>query len=766
MARPTFYITTPIYYVNDLPHIGHIFTTTICDALARYHRMLGDDVRFLTGTDEHGQNIERAARREGITPIELADRVVGHYRALKDKLDFSYDDFVRTTEPRHERGVYEMIRRLDAAGDLYAAVHEGWYCSPCETFYTEKELASGAPGAALSGRLCPVHETPVEWKSEENMFFRLSRYQQRLLDWYDSDPGAVRPASRLNEVRSFVAGGLRDLSVSRANLEWGIPFPGRPGQTVYVWLDALTNYISALGLGSGEPGRAADSGAGAEATAGAGAEPEYTALYQRYWTAGDVRMHMIGKDILRFHAVYWPAFLMSAGLPLPTTIWAHGWWQRDGRKVSKSAGNVVRPDEIIDRFGADSLRYFLLREMAFGQDANFSDEAVIDRYNNDLANDLGNTVSRLVTLSRRSFAGRTPDLPAMPALAGEPADLDGAPAIAGAPADLNGAPATAGAPADDNPLIEAARRAAADYRQAMDALAFQRALESLWRLLAEVNQYVVAHEPWKLAKSENDRPSLARVLWNGLEATRIVAVGLLPIMPRAAAQVLAAIGAPVPASLDAMAWGGTPAGAELPPTSSIFPRIDKEAYVAEAQQPPTPASPIDKPEAHIPAASPATQGEAAAPAGRLTAVAGPSTVVTPAAGVAPPAAAASAASPAAAPPSDADTGSAGDAISIDTFKAVHLRVGTVLAAEPVPKSKKLLKLTVDLGAETRTVVAGIALAYRPEDVVGKQVVVIANLAPAKLMGVESQGMVLAASIGGDPVLLHPARPVPAGTEVR
>jgi methionyl-tRNA synthetase len=656
MHNRTYFITTPIYYVNDLPHIGHIFTTTVCDALARYHRLLGEDVRFLTGTDEHGQNIERAAKREGITPLELADRVVGRYRELKDKLDFSYDDFVRTTEERHERGVREMIRRLDAAGDLYAAIHEGWYCSPCETFYTEKELAAAPAGGAPSpagaaggtDRRCPVHGTAVEWKSEENVFFRLSRYQQPLLDWYDSRPQPVHPASRLNEVRSFVAGGLRDLSVSRANLEWGIPFPGRPGQTVYVWLDALTNYVSALGLGSDRP--------------------EDVEVYRRFWAEGDVRLHMIGKDILRFHAVYWPAFLMSAGLPLPTAVWAHGWWQRDGRKVSKSAGNVVRPDELVERFGGDSLRYFLLREMAFGQDASFSDEAVIDRHNNDLANDLGNTVSRVVTLSRTAFGGRTPYQSC-----------------------------------GDNPLIEVAARAAAEYRAAMDDLAFQRALESLWRLLAETNQYLVAHAPWKLIKTEGPSPRLARVLWNGLEATRIVAIGLLPVMPRAAVKVLHAIGAAVPHRLDAMAWGGTPVGAELPPPAPIFPRIDKEAYVAEAKQ----GAPVP----------PEAPGEAGL-------------------------------------------------ISIDRFKQVRLRVGTVRAAEPVPKSKKLLKLTVDLGDETRTVVAGIALAYRPEDLPGKQVVVVTNLEPATLMGVESQGMVLAASGDGAPVLLHPGAAVPAGTAVR
>jgi methionyl-tRNA synthetase len=678
MADRTYYITTPIYYVNDLPHIGHMFTTTVCDALARYHRLLGEDVRFLTGTDEHGQNIERAARREGTTPLELADRVVGHYRELKEKLDFSYDDFVRTTEERHERGVREMIRRLNAAGDLYAAVHEGWYCSPCETFYTEKEL--------LPGRLCPVHDTPVEWKSEENVFFRLSRYQQPLLDWYDSQPQPVRPASRLNEVRSFVASGLRDLSVSRANLEWGIPFPGRPGQTVYVWLDALTNYISALGLGSEAP---AD-----------------VALYRRYWAEGDVRLHMMGKDILRFHAVYWPAFLMSAQLPLPTAVWAHGWWQRDGRKVSKSAGNVVRPDELIARFGGDSLRYFLLREMAFGQDASFSDEAVIDRYNNDLANDLGNTVSRVVTLSRRAFGGRTPDRGC-----------------------------------DDNPLIAVARQAAAEYRAAMDELSFQRALESLWRLLAEANQYLVAREPWKLIKSEGPSAGLARVLWNGLEATRIVAVGLLPVMPRAATQVLRAIGAPIPERLDAMAWGGTPTGAELPPPAPLFPRIDKEAYVAEAKETsPAPDSPAPTAAAPPP---PLAAGAPAEPAGASGDLAHP---------------------PAAAGPTGQAQGTA--RISIDRFKEVLLRVGTVSAAEPVPKSRKLLKLRVDLGNETRTVVAGIALAYKPEEVVGKQVVVVANLEPATLMGVESQGMVLAATIDGTPVLLHPGQGVPAGTEVR
>ncbi|HEX2643990.1 MAG TPA: methionine--tRNA ligase, partial [Thermoanaerobaculia bacterium] len=509
----SYFITTPIYYVNDLPHIGHIFTTTVVDTLARYWRMAGHDVFFLTGTDEHGQKIERAARKEGITPLQLADRVVAHYRQLRDQLGFSYNDFVRTTEDRHTRGVEELIRRM-APDDFYTAVHEGWYCSACETFYTEKEL--------LSDKRCPVHETPVEWKSEQNVFFRLSKYQQPLLDLYEQHPEFVRPETRLNEVRSFVSAGLRDLSVSRSNLDWGIPFPGHPGQTIYVWLDALANYITAIGFGNGEDG----------------------ALYRKFWEHPDsVRIHMVGKDILRFHAVYWPAFLMSAGVPLPTTVWAHGWWQRDGRKMSKSTGNVVRPGYLIDRFGPDGVRYFFLREMAFGQDSSFSDEGFIERYNSDLANDLGNTVSRIVTLSRKAFDGKTPPEPCY-----------------------------------DNPLIEAAGKAVDAYHAAMKEYAFQQALEALWRLLAEINQYVVTREPWALIKNEGPSPKLSRILWDALEGTRIVATALLPFMPRAAAQVLTAIGCrSIVESFDSLEWGGLPNGADLPEPKPIFPRIDKEA---------------------------------------------------------------------------------------------------------------------------------------------------------------------------------------------
>jgi methionyl-tRNA synthetase len=649
-----FYLTTPIYYVNDFPHIGHIYTTVVADALARYRRLAGDEVYSLTGTDEHGQNIERAAAKEGIPPLELADRVVERYHQLWRTFGISNNDFIRTTEKRHARGVVALIERLQAAGDLYLARHEGWYCPSCELFYTEKEL--------VGEKLCPVHERPTEWHSEENVFFRLSRYQRPLLEWLDRQPGAVEPETRRNEVRAFVDQGLRDLSVSRANLEWGIPFPGHPGHTVYVWLDALSNYITALGFGTGG---------------------EDTATYRDFWEEGDTRLHLVGKDILRQHAVYWPAFLMSAGLPLPTTVWAHGWWLRDQRKMSKSVGNVVRPDDLVERFGADALRYFLLREMVFGQDASFSDEAFIERYNSDLANDLGNTVSRVVTLSRSAFAGRTPPTPC-----------------------------------DDNPLIAAAAKAVADYHAAMRELAFSRALEALWRLLAEANQYIVTREPWKLAKTEGPSEKLSRVLWNGLEATRIVATGLLPAMPQVAPRVLAALGVEEPPeTFTALAWGGTPTGKELAEPQPLFPRIDKAQYLAEVGVAAGPAPPPPR----VSEGKPMSESESS------------------------------------------------DTIGIEQFSAVELKVGRVTAAERVPKSERLIRLEVDIGdGAPRQLVAGIGKAYAPEDLVGTEVVVVANLKPAKLMGVESQGMLLAATDGdGQPIVVRPHREGAApGTRVK
>ncbi len=657
-----YYVTTPIYYVNDHPHVGHIYTTIVADTIARYRRLCGDEVYFLTGTDEHGQKIERAAAERGVEPIALSDEVVSRYHKLWDQLGISHDDFIRTSEPRHIRGVEAIIERIAKSDDFYVAKHEGWYCAGCETYYTEKEL--------LDGERCPIHESPAERKSEENVFFRLSKYQEQLLAWYDSEPSPVLPATRANEVRSFVAEGLRDLSVSRTSVNWAVPFPEHPGHTVYVWLDALVNYVTALGYGK-------DGGDGE--------------LYESFWNGDGARLHLVGKDILRFHAVYWPAFLMSAGLPLPTTVWAHGWWLRDEHKISKSVGNVVRPDDLLEKFGTDSLRYFLLREMVFGQDASFSDEAFIDRYNSDLANDLGNTASRLVTLARRLGDGHLPPN------------------------------------RGDGPLREAAVTALADYRSAMDAFAFSRALESLWKLLSVTNSFLVAEEPWKKLKDPEAAESVGGVLWDALEAVRLVSVALLPFLPEKAPEVLKAIGAEVPSDDSTLQWGGLPNGAELPAIQPIFPRIDKKAYLAagdEAAQGKAEQAPAKKGKGQPSGDKKAKDQKASAPAedGR---------------------------------------------IKIDQFFDVELRVAEVKAAEAVKKSNKLLKLTVDVGEESpRTIVAGMAKAYKPEEMVGRQVVIVANLAPAKLMGIESNGMVLAAEEGGLPVLLKPSAPVPNGTRVR
>jgi methionyl-tRNA synthetase len=643
----TFYATTPIYYVNDLPHIGHIYSTVVTDVLTRFHRLIGEKTWFLTGTDEHGQNIEKAAAAQGVTPIELADRVVERYRELYRTFEIANDDFIRTTEPRHRRGVEALIARIAAAGDFYTARHEGWYCSSCEAFYTEKELDEQ--------KSCPVHGRPTAWESEENVFFRLSRYQEPLLSHYAKNPRFVQPDSRLAEVSSFVRAGLNDLSVSRSKVKWGIPFPGHPGHVVYVWLDALANYITALGFGSDDDGR-----------------------YREFWDHADAeRVHVIGKDILRFHAVYWPAFLLSAGLPLPTTVRAHGWWLRDARKVSKSVGNVVRPDALVAEFGPDALRYFLMREMAFGQDASFSDEAFLTRYNADLANDLGNTVSRVAALCRQSF-GATPSEVCI-----------------------------------DNDVMRAYGPARREWQEAMQDCQFNRALEAVWRFLAEINGHVVAREPWKIRKAEGpDSARLHRVLSAAAEGVRLSAVMLSPFVPGASRKIFAAFGIELanPSAPD-LDWGRLPVSHPMPEAPALFPRADAIAYLKEkdtvmTEQPETPG--------------------AAAPA-----------------------------------PAD-------DRITIEDFQKVRLRTAKIVVAERVPKSNKLMRLEVDLGDERRQIVAGIAGQYTPEALIGRNVVVVANLKPAKLMGVESNGMVLAASVGeaGAPVLLDVPADVPPGSKVK
>jgi len=684
------YFTTPIYYVNDRPHIGHLYTTLVTDTLTRFHRLQGEDVRFLTGTDEHGQKIEKVARKEGVAPIDVADRHAPTFRDLWKRFGVANDDFIRTTEPRHRIGVTELIRRLEAAGDLYVAGHEGWYCVGCEAFYPEKDLEDGK---------CPTHGTPAEWQKEENVFFRLSKYQDRLLDLYEkgSVPGIpfVFPETRLNEVRSFVGAGLKDLSVSRTAIEWGIPFPGHPGHVVYVWLDALTNYLTALGLGSGDE-----------------------TLVSRYWPSGDERRvtHLVGKDILRFHAVFWPAFLMSAGLPLPTQVVSHGFWLKDQRKMSKSVGNVVRPDALVDAFGVDALRWHLISEMSFGQDASFSDEAFLVRYNSDLANGLGNTLSRAVRMASDAFGGTTP-----------------------------------GERCDDNEVKRVAAEAVAAWDSAFRGCRLHEAAEAIRTLLGAIDGYITAKEPWKRVKAEGVTPALHRIHYNALEGLRVAAVMLAPIAPGASAEVLRRLGTPKSAEElrpSDLAWGGLPLGAPLAPAAPLFPRADAKAYFADQ------AADVQASLAENGKETPVTEETKPVAATEAPATAPPAAAVD--APVAAPAA------PAAAPVPEPAR------ISIDDFFKADLRVAEIIAAEKVEKSKKLMKMRVRIGEEERTIVAGIATAYTGEQLVGRKVVVVANLMPAKLMGIESNGMVLAASLPGtgEPSLLAVDPSVPSGTKVK
>ena len=636
MTKP-FYITTAIHYVNDDPHIGHMYENVVADTLARHRRRMGDDVWFLTGTDEHGQKIERAAAKEGILPIELADRVVRTHLDLWKKLNISYDDFIRTTQSRHRIGVFELMRRIQQRipDDIYLGEHAGWYCQNEETFIPENQVRDKRDD---SGH-------PVEWTTEKNFFFKLSRYTEPLLEHYRKHPQFVTPQTRMNEIVSFVEQGLKDLSISRTSITWGIPWPSYPDHVVYVWMDALTNYISALGFGSSDDVK-----------------------FKRYWPAD---VHLIGKDITRFHAVYWPAFLMAAGIEPPKRVLAHGWWLRDNQKISKSLGNVVRPYNIIEDFGADAFRYFVLREMVFGQDQNYSDEAFLGRYNADLANDLGNTMSRALKMSESYFNGKTPPVPC-----------------------------------EDNDLLRASRELAPEYLREMDEFGFQRALEIAWRFLVAVNGYIVAKEPWKHFKEKGADEALSRIIWNPLESLRIIWVMLAPFMPTLSRDALARLGSdPEAIRGDDLKWGGLRNGVPIRVGESMFPRADSAAYIGGTVSNP----PIETTQA--------------------------------------------------APPDLAK-------VSIDQFMEIDLRVADIRAAEKVEKSKKLIKLTVFDGISERTVVAGIATRYSPEELVGRKVVIVANLQPAKLMGVESNGMVLAASIGGEPSLLAVDASVPAGTKVK
>lgn len=611
-----FYITTPIYYVNDVPHIGHAYTTVAADVLARYRRLEGDDVFFLTGTDEHGQKVEKAASERGETPIELADRVVKRFSGLWEKLNISNDDFIRTTEERHKKTAQEFFRRVEEKGDIYLGEYEDWYCTPCETFLTDNQLIEGK---------CPDCKRPVEKLKEESYFFRMSAYQGKLLKHIEDNPDFIQPPSRRNEIISFVKEGLRDLSISRTTFKWGIPVPGNEKHVIYVWFDALTNYITAVGCFDDDE------------------------RFKRCWPAD---VHLIGKDILRFHAVYWPTFLMAAGLPLPKKVFAHGWWTVEGEKMSKSLGNVVDPYRTIDEFGVDPFRYFLMREVSFGLDGDYSVNAFIGRINSDLGNDLGNLLNRSLTMTEKYVGGVVPA-------------------------------AKKGDPLDEN-LIKVAGDSLKGYRESINSLAFNRALDHLWELVRESNRYIDHSAPWKLA---NDRDRLDSVIYTFMESLRHISAMLSPFMPQTAARMQEQLGIAGHEEILSLAsletWGGFPAGVKVKKGEILFPRIEVKKE-----------NKVDKEEKER--AKKKTTME--------------------------------------------------NVISIDDFMKVELKAGIIREAERVPKSEKLVRLQVDTG-EPRQVVAGIGKDYEPADLIGRQVAVVCNLKPVKLMGVESQGMILAA--GGD-----------------
>ena len=666
-----FYITTPIYYVNAHPHIGHAYTTIACDTIARRHRMLGDDTWFLTGTDEHGQKIERAAQAAGKTPQQFTDEISAEFRALWDHMGLTYDDFIRTTSPRHQQGVQALWRKIRDNGYIYKGTYTGQYC-----VYDELYVDVVGPGAP-----CPDCGRPTETVHEENYYFKLSAFQDQLIRLYTEQPDFIRPETRRNEVLSFVRGGLRDLSISRSSFSWGIPVPDDPKHIVYVWLDALANYITALGYGSAD-----------------------TSKFNKYWPAD---VHMVGKEIVRFHCVYWPAFLLAAGLPLPRNITAHGWLLFEESKMSKSRGNIVRAETIVNVLGTDALRYFLLREVVFGQDGSFSFDALVQRYNSDLANGLGNLASRTLTMISRYFKGEVPY------------------------------PSQASQTASDVVIVGAARKTIAEFGALFDQYQFSRALEMAWALVAMVDKYIVENEPWALdeKKDEGSRARLATVLYTSAEALRIVTALAHPVMPDATTKIWAQLGLGDIKKFDLtnLQWGQLHLGTKIGEVQAVFPRADKSA-VEKMQK---------MEEQSVTTASPAVNG--ATDASPVQSSAAKQSVAAPAKAIS----------------------SADGKITIDDFAKVELRVAQVKTAERVKGADKLLRLEVDLGTEVRQLVAGIAEAYEPEALIGRKVVIVANLAPRKVRGLESNGMIVAASPeGGKPVLASFLEDVPLGTRLK
>ena len=640
-SKKAFYITTPIYYVNDVPHIGHTYTTIIADVLNRFQKLSGNKVFFLTGTDEHGQKVEKAATERGLKPIELADQVVGRYKDLWKDLNISYDFFIRTTEPFHEKGVQKIFRKLMEKGDIYKGIYKGWYCVSDENF-----LAEDVPLEKGGHKICPDCGKRADVVSEECYFFKLSAYQKPLLDFYAKFPAFVRPPSRMNEVVSFVRQGLKDLSITRTTVKWGIPVPDDPDHTIYVWFDALHNYLTGIGYDWNME------------------------LFEKFWPA---TVHLIGKDILRFHAIFWPAFLMAADFPLPQTVIGHGWWLKDKTKMSKSKGNVLDPYLILDTFGPDPLRYFLLREIPIGLDGNFSHEGFVHRVNSDLANDLGNLVQRTLTMIQNYFNGKIEET-------------------------------------DKEEKIDKEIRLEFDNLKKkvlkfFEDYALSKALEEIWAYISSVNKYLAVNEPWKLAKDQSKRKRLGRILYQAAAALRGISYLLFPVMPGSSEKIWGFLGEEEPIqeeSFSELKFENLKLGQKIKKPKPLFPRIALKDFLKEEEKKSSPARKEEKMEQ----------------------------------------------------------------VTFDEFKRMDFRVGEVLKAERVEGTDKLLKLEVDIGTEKRTMVAGVADVYSPEELVGKKFVFIVNLKPAIIRGIESQGMLLAAEVEGKATIPFFDKDVQTGAKVK
>jgi methionyl-tRNA synthetase len=743
----TFYVTTPIYYANSLPHMGHLYTTVVADFLARYHRQRGFETFFLTGTDEHGTNIERASARAGRTPREHVDYIVGELKKMFEAFGLDgghggYDIFMRTTEPFHYEGASEFWQRA-AAGqtpkgreNIYKDFYEGWFCAPCGTFKSEAELQ--LPSGEGEQPLCLIHERPVDRVSEESYFFRLSDYDEALLALYESRPDFIRPEVRRNEVVSLVRGGLEDVSISRlkTSVSWAIPVPNDPRHTVYIWFDALINYITALGWGS-EQRRAELS----------------EDLFEKFWPG----VHLIGKDILRQHAVLWPAMLLAANVELPRAVVAHGLWlDQTGRKGSKTLGNALELPTLLRHFQTDAVRYFLLREMSFGQDCKVDYEVILERSNSDLANGLGNLVSRTLTMMQKYFDGVVP-----------PPDIS---------EERRLLAKRAGVDSDAQELASSLQLVRDQFVQHVEDYAFNRALDAAWGMIARVDKFISEAKPWELARNPEQRETLGAVLYRAAETIRWLAVLLYPSMPessRAVWRQLGLSGDPQQFDPTELKWGGLQSGERTGQVAPLFPRIDKAKTMAEIEKEiaQRKASETSKGAETSTTATDATNASHTGAHATQAAVPGAPT----AAETAPEQPTAHGATEAQPPP-----GSQGQSpsstpegvttfITIDDFARVELRVGQVLTAERVPKSDKLLRFTVDIGEpQPRQILAGIAEHYEPDSLVGRKLVIVSNLKPRKLRGFESQGMVLAASVGdeGRPVLATFTEDVPNGARLK